>query len=317
MPAEPKPRLSVIHAEHVLDGCVGVVTGAGNGLGRAFALHLAGLGAKLVVNNRKRLVDDSGRGSAERVVDEITATGGTAVADFDDAGSPGVGERLVTAALDSFGRLDFVVANAAIDDPAMFHKSDWAALERVLRINVLGLADLARSASAHFREQGNGRMVLVASTAGLHGEPTVSSYAASKGAVLALGRTIAVEGARRGVLTNVVLPYATTPMTSRGMDPSYRDVLIPDAVAPVITALVDPRSTINGRVFVTANGALRAASSIEWDTVAVPTDGPLDPATLEALWETSRRGSAHEYPTAQDAFTDFAAETLRATETVR
>lgn len=293
-----------------LAGCVGIVTGAGNGLGRAFALHLAGLGARLVVNNRKRLVDDSGRGSAERVVDEIAAAGGQAVPEFTDAGADAVGDILVGAALEAFGRLDFVVANAAIDDPAMFHKSDRAALERVLRVNVLGLADLARSASAHFRPLGSGRIVLVASTAGLHGEPTVSAYAASKGAVIALGRTIAVEGERRGVLTNVLLPYATTPMTSAGMNQTYRDVMTPEAAAPVVAALVDPASTINGRVVVTANGALRVASSVEWGTVPLPAGPRLAPAVLEDLLATSRAGTPHEYAFAQQAFDDFAAETV-------
>ncbi len=296
-------------ADRPLSGRVGIVTGAGAGLGRAFALHLAELGADLVVNNRKRQVDAAGRGSAERIADEIIGAGGRAVAEFTDAGDPDVGDALVSAALNTFGRLDFVVANAAIDDPAMFHKSGRTALERVLRVNVLGLADLARAASVHLREQGAGRIVLVSSTAGLHGEPTVSAYAASKGAVLALGRTIAVEGARRGVLTNMVLPYATTPMTDQGMDSAYRETMSPDAVAPVVGALVDPASTINGAVIVTANGALRAASSIEWDTVTIPS-GPLDPDALQALLAASRAGTAHEYATAQDAFADFAAETV-------
>lgn len=294
-----------------LAGCVGIITGAGNGLGRAFAVHLAALGARLVVNNRRRLVDDSGRGSAERVADAIVAAGGQAVPEFTDAGADGVGDALVGAALDAFGRLDFVVANAAIDDPAMFHKSDRAALERVIRVNVLGLADLARAASAHLRPQGSGRIVLVASTAGLHGEPTVSAYAASKGAVIALGRTMAVEGERRGVLTNVVLPYATTPMTSAGMNQTYRDAMTPEAVAPVVAALVDPTATINGQVVVTANGALRAASSVEWGTVRIPGGPTLEPATLEHLLRTSRAGVPHEYAFAQQAFEDFAAETVR------
>lgn len=295
--------------EGPLAGRVGIVTGAGAGLGQSFARHLSALGADLVINNRKRAVDASGRGSADRMVDEITAAGGRAVAEFTDAGDVGVGDALVAAALDAFGRLDFVVANAAIDDPAVFHRSDRAALERVLRVNVLGLADLARTASVHLREQGSGRIVLVSSTAGLHGDPTVSAYAASKGAVLALGRTIAVEGARRGVLTNMVLPYATTPMTDHGMDTAYRDVMSPDAVAPVVAALVDPASTINGAVIVTANGALRVASSIEWDTVALPA-GPLSPDVLQELLHTSRAGTAHEYCTAHDAFADFAEETV-------
>jgi NAD(P)-dependent dehydrogenase (short-subunit alcohol dehydrogenase family) len=308
--SDNSPPIKETDAPRPLGGCVGIVTGAGNGLGRAFAVLLAELGADVVVNNRKRLVDEHGRGSADRVAEEITNAGGRAVVDYADAGSPGVGDQLLATALDSFGRLDFVVANAAVDDPAMFHKSDRAALERVLTVNVLGLADLARSASAHFRGQGAGRIVLVSSTAGLHGEPTVSAYAASKGAVLALGRTIAVEGARRGVLTNMVLPYATTPMTRAGMDPTYRDVMDPGDVAPVVAALVDPTSRINGRVIVTANGALRAASSVEWGTVALPSGSPLSPARLDELLQASRAGSAHEYPTAQLAFEEFAAETL-------
>ena len=294
-----------------LGGRVGIVTGAGNGLGRAFALLLAELGAALVVNNRKRVVDDQGRGSADRVVEEIGRARGRAVADHADAGAPGAGDQLVAAALDAFGRLDFVVANAAVDDPAMFHKSERSDLERVLAVNVLGLADLARSASVHFRAQGSGRIVLVSSTAGLHGEPTVSAYAASKGAVLALGRTIAVEGARRGVLTNMVLPYATTPMTRTGMNPNYREVMEPADVAPVVAALVDPASTLNGQVIVTANGALRAASSVEWGTVRLPSGSPLSPAALGELLQASRAGEVHEYPTAQLAFDSFAAETLR------
>jgi NAD(P)-dependent dehydrogenase (short-subunit alcohol dehydrogenase family) len=294
-----------------LAGRVGIVTGAGNGLGRAFALHLAALGAAVVVNNRKRQVDDLGRGSAERVADEIGAAGGRAVAECTDAADPEVGHALVAAALEAFGRLDFVVVNAAIDDPAMFHRSDRAALQRVLDVNVLGLADVARATSVHFREHGEGRIVLVASTAGLHGEPTVSAYAASKGAVIALGRTLAVEGERRGVLTNLVLPYATTPMTSGGMDDRFRDVCTPESVAPVIGALVDPGCTLNGQVIVTANGALRAASAVEWDTVRLP-DGPaLAPDVLAGLVASSRRGSPHEYAFAHDGFLDFAAETLR------
>jgi hypothetical protein len=93
------------------------------------------------------------------------------------------------------------------------------------------------------------------------------------------------------------------------MDFAYRETMSPGAVAPVVGALVDPASTINGAVIVTANGALRAASSIEWDTVMIPS-GPLDPDALQALLAASRAGTAHEYATAQDAFADFAAETV-------
>ena len=178
----------------------------------------------------------------------------------------------------------------------MFHKTNRSDFAAVLDVNVLGLMDLARAASVHLRAQGHGRIVLIASTAGLHGEPTVSAYAASKGAVLALGRTIAVEGAPRGVLTNMVLPYATTPMTEANMDPDYRDTMAADAVAPVVSALVHPDSTLNGQVVITANGSLRAASSIEWGTVPIPQDVPLSPEALASVAANQPRGHGTRVP---------------------
>ncbi|WP_433060130.1 SDR family NAD(P)-dependent oxidoreductase [Dactylosporangium sp. CS-033363] len=286
-----------------LDGLAGVVTGGGKGLGRAFALHLASLGAAVVVNNRNRAVDSAGS-----VVAEITAAGGRAVADYTDVTDPDAGDNLVTTALSAYGRLDFCVTSAAISGPAMFHKTTLDAFAAVQTVNVLGTAGVAAAAARHMRGAGGGRIVLVASTAGLHGEPTVSAYAASKGAVIALGRTIAVEGAPRGVYTNVLLPYATTQMTDAGMAEQFRDAMTAASVAPVVAALVDPAGTLNGEVIVAANGSLRATSSVEWGTVRVPST--LDAAGLTGLLDASRSGKPHEYRTAQDAFADFAEETL-------
>ncbi|WP_433219042.1 SDR family NAD(P)-dependent oxidoreductase [Dactylosporangium sp. CS-047395] len=286
-----------------LDGLAGIVTGGGKGLGRAFALHLASLGAAVVVNNRNREVDSAGS-----VVAEITAAGGRAVADYTDVTEPDAGDNLVKTALSVYGRLDFCVTSAAISGPAMFHKTTLDAFAAVQGVNVLGTAGVAAAAARHMRGAGGGRIVLVASTAGLHGEPTVAAYAASKGAVIALGRTIAVEGAPRGVYTNVLLPYATTQMTDAGMAERFRDAMTAASVAPVVAALVDPAGTLNGEVIVAANGSLRATSSVEWGTVQVPST--LDAAGLTGLLDASRSGKPHEYRTAQDAFADFAEETL-------
>jgi NAD(P)-dependent dehydrogenase (short-subunit alcohol dehydrogenase family) len=286
-----------------LTGRVGIITGAGKGLGRAFALHVASLGASIVVNNRNRDVDSAGK-----VVGLIEAVGGSAVADYSDVAAPRTGERLVDLALSTYGRLDFCVTNAAVSAPAMFHKTSVEDFAAVQAVNVLGTAGVAAAVSRHLRAAGGGRIVLVASTAGLHGEPTVAAYAASKGAVIALGRTIAEEGAPRGVFTNVLLPYATTQMTHAGMAAEFRDAMSSDAVAPMVAALVDPHGTLNGEVIVTANGSLRATSSIEWGTVRIPP--ALDPVALAGLVAESRAGKPHEYRTAQDAFADFAGETL-------
>ncbi|RAY12777.1 oxidoreductase [Actinomadura craniellae] len=291
-----------------LDGQVIVITGGGRGLGRAFALDLAARGARLVVNNRNRVVDDQGLGPADHVVAEIRAAGGEAVAEHGDVADPATADRLVQLALDTWGRLDGCVTSAAVSAPAMFHKATADGFAAVIRTNLLGSAQVAAACSAAMRERRHGRIVLVASTAGLHGEPTVSAYAASKGAIIALGRTIAVEGASRGVFTNVLLPYALTQMTDQGMDPRHRELMEPAAVAPVAAALCDPRSTLNGEVIVAAGGGLRIATSVEWGTVPLPAGGPLDPAELAALVERSRKGPAHEYVHAQDGFQDFAEE---------
>lgn len=289
-----------------LDGQVAIVTGGGKGLGRAFALHLAEQGAAIVVNNRNRVVDEDGRSAADYVVDEIVAAGGRAIADHGDVADPATADALVSAAIDTWGRLDICVTSAAISGPQMFHSTTADNFAHVMAINVTGTALVSAAAMKVMREAGHGRIIMIASTAGLHGEPTVSAYAASKGAVIALGRTAAAEGARRGVLTNVLLPYATTQMTEEGMDPRFAEAMRAELVAPVVGALADPRSTINGQVIVAAGSGMRVADSVEGGTVML-TDG-LTPDDLQSLIDKSRAGSTHTYEHALEAFKDFASE---------
>ncbi len=285
-----------------LAGRAGIVTGGGKGLGRAFALDLAAAGAHVVVNNRDR----TGEGAAQRVVEEIRAAGGTAVAETSDVTDPGAAQSILDTALNAFGRLDFLVTSAAVADPAMFHKSTPDRFDAVIAANLGGSAHIAMLCSKHMREAGSGRIVFVSSAAGLHGEPTASAYSASKGALIALGRAIAVEGERRNVLTNILLPYATTQMTAAGMPSDFQDSLPPEAVGPLVTALVDPESTLNGQVLVSAGGGLRVASAVEWGTVALP-GGSITPGELTDLIARSRKAEPREFPEAQAAFRDFAA----------
>src|SRR5271156_1840245 len=164
-----------------LAGRVAVVSGGGRGLGRSFCLALARQGARVVVNNRNSVVDDDGHGPADHVAAEITAAGGEAVAEYSDAADPGSGEAIVGTALERWGRLDICVANAAIGDVGMFHKQPVGQFDEVLEINLLGSIRLARAATAAMRPAGYGRIILVASTGGLHGDVGLSGYAASKG----------------------------------------------------------------------------------------------------------------------------------------
>ena len=283
-----------------LAGRFGIVTGGGKGLGRAFALSLAAAGAGVVVNNRNRQVDANGRGPADHVVTEIRNAGGDAVAQYSDVADPDAVSDIVDTAMTRYGRIDFLVNSAGISAPEMFHKTTAERFDTVTGINLGGTAHLASACAALMRPAGFGRIVLIASTAGLHGEPTASAYSASKGAVIALGRAVAVEGARRNVLTNVVLPYATTAMTDVGMHADYRELMTADAVAPLVTTLVDPLSTLNGQVIVAGGGAIR----VEWGSVALPAQ--LSPDTLALLIEASRKGPAQTFDNAEAAFLDFA-----------
>jgi NAD(P)-dependent dehydrogenase (short-subunit alcohol dehydrogenase family) len=290
-----------------LSGRVAVVSGGGRGLGRAFCLALARQGASVVVNNRNRMVDGDGLGPADHVVAEIVSSGGSAVADYSDAASPVAGDSMVEAALSRWGRLDICVANAGIGVGGMFHKQSASSFEEVLSINLLGSIRLARAAMAVMRPAGYGRIILVASTGGLHGDIGLSAYAASKGGLLAFGRSLAAEGAGKGVLTNMLLPYAVTQMTAAGISSDdLRRRMTADAVVPVLTALAAPECTLNGEYIVTGGGLLRRASAVEWETVALPGGSSLSAAQLAALVAESGRGKPREFGVSADAFTDLA-----------
>jgi NAD(P)-dependent dehydrogenase (short-subunit alcohol dehydrogenase family) len=257
-----------------------------------------------VVNNRNRVTDADGRGPADHVAAEIVAGGGEAVAEDSDAADP-AGERIVAAAVERWGRLDICVANAAIGTAGMFHKQGAAEFDRAVDVNLLGSARLARAAMAVMRPAGFGRIILVASAGGLHGDVGLSAYAASKGGMLALGRTLAAEGEARGVLTNVLLPYALTQMTEGATPPTVGRRMDPDLVAPVLTALASPECRLSGEYVITGGGRLRRASVVEWDTVFVPNGSDLHPDQLQALLAASGSGKPHEYRVAVDAFNDL------------
>jgi len=291
-----------------LAGRVAVVSGGGRGLGRSFCLALARQGARVVVNNRNRVVDGDGLGPADHVAAEIIAAGGEAVADYSDTAAADSGEAMVTAALGRWGRLDICVANAAIGVGGMFHRQSAEQFGEVLEINLNGSIRLARAAMTVMRQANYGRIILVSSTGGLHGDIGLSAYAASKGGLLAFGRSLAAEGAGRGVLTNMLLPYALTQMTDDGMPWQVKAQMDPAAVAPVLTALASERCRLNGEYIVTGGGRLRRASVVEWGTVELPGDPDLSPEELAGLLVRSRQGEPREFRVSVDAFAELMAD---------
>jgi NAD(P)-dependent dehydrogenase (short-subunit alcohol dehydrogenase family) len=241
---------------HVLAGRVAIVTGAGRGLGRAYARALAAAGAHVLVNDVGCDVDGSGAAPevASAVVDEIRAAGGTAAASAERVGTAAAGEAIIRAAIDRFGRLDAIVNNAGISVSrpfAEFPPDDW---ERVLRVHLDGTFACARAAFAAMRAAGHGDSIVnVTSGAGLdQAYPGTAAYAAAKGGVVSLTRVIAAEGAPYGITCNAVAPLARTRMSAAFLADDADDAadLAPEALAPLLVHLASPASAgVNGEVF--------------------------------------------------------------------
>jgi len=286
---------------------VAIVTGAGTGLGRAYALRLAADGMRVLVNNRRREVDATGRGSADRVVEEIVTAGGLAAANYEDVCAEGAGERIVAQALETWGRVDALVNNAGVDQRAAFHKIDLEAFRRIFDVNFFGTLQVTHAAWPHMRSAGHGRVLVSTSSAGLHGLHGLSAYAASKAALIGLARTLAAEGASRDLFCNAIAPYAATRMTEAHItDEAQRAAMSPEHVAPLVSALLSERSRINGQVIVVGRGWARRAATVEADTLVYCGAGSPDDASTQRLSEPMRvAGVCREFRDGKESYEDF------------
>jgi NAD(P)-dependent dehydrogenase (short-subunit alcohol dehydrogenase family) len=203
------------------EGRAVIVTGAGGGLGRSYALELARRGAQVLVNDLGGALDGSGASSkpADHVVDEIHAIGGIAAASYDSVASPAGGRRIVEACLDAYGRLDAVVNNAGNLRYAFFDELDDESVEALVGTHLLGAFHVSRPAFRAMKAAGYGRFVFTSSAAGLFGNAQQAHYAAAKAGVLGLMNAVAIEGEAHGIAANCILPVAHTRM-SEGTDPS-------------------------------------------------------------------------------------------------
>ncbi len=220
------------------DDRVAVITGAGGGLGRTYALEFARRGAKVVVNDLGGAADGSGAGTsmADQVVKEIAEAGGTAVSNYDSVATPEGGEAIIATALDNFGQVDVVVNNAGILRDRSFAKLSPAELEIVLDVHLKGAFFVSQPAFRVMKERSYGRFVHTASAAGIFGNFGQTNYGAAKMGLVGLSNVLAVEGAKNNIKSNVIAPIARTRLTEDLLGPMAEHVT-PECVTPLTVYL--------------------------------------------------------------------------------
>lgn len=263
-----------------------VVTGAGGGLGREYALTLAREGASVVVNDLGGDRDGTGAGSAmaDHVVAEIKEAGGRAVANYDSVADEEGAANIIKTALDEFGKVDGVVSNAGILRDGTFHKMASENFNAVLQVHLYGGYNVIRAAWPHFREQSFGRVVVATSTSGLFGNFGQANYGAAKLGLVGLINTLAIEGAKYNIKTNALAPVAATRMTEDILPPEVLAKLKPEYVAPVVGYLCTEEVADTGSVFIVGGGRVQRTALFE--NPGANFENPPSVDEVAAQWET-------------------------------
>lgn len=265
------------------DDRVVIITGAGNGLGRSHALAFGDRGARVVVNDIGVNEAQVGiiKSVAEGVAEEIRQAGGTAIANADPVQD---GHRVVEQAMDAFGRVDVVVNNAGILRDAAFHKMADDQWHAIMDTHLLGTYCVTRAAWKHMRHAGYGRVVMTSSAAGLYGNFGQANYAAAKLGMIGLGKTLAIEGAARGILVNTIAPVAASQLTAGVIAPPVLERLQPEFVSPLVLRLCHESHTETGAIFEVGGGWI---SAVRWEQSAgVSLDAAsLTPEAIVERWD--------------------------------
>ena len=266
------------------DDRVVVVTGAGNGLGRSHAIEFARRGARVVVNDLggSAFGEGASKSAADEVVEEINASGGEAVANYD---SVTYGDRIIECALDNFGRIDVLVNNAGILRDKSFHnmaEEDW---DLVYNVHVKGAFKITHAAWPHLREQEYGRLIFTASAAGIYGNFGQANYAMAKLGLHGLCQTLAIEGAKRNVVANTIAPIAGSRLTATIMPPQILEQLKPEFVTPLVLKLCHEDHRDSGGLYEVGAGWIGA---LRWERTrgkGFPVTRTLTPEQITDAWD--------------------------------
>ena len=284
------------------DNRVVVVTGAGAGLGRSHALEFARRGAKVVVNDLGggSHGDGAGQQAADQVVEEIIAAGGEAVPSYHSVEQ---GEAIIQVALDNFDRVDVLINNAGILRDSSLIKmtdEDW---DLIYRVHALGTYKVTKAAWPVMLEQGYGRIVNTTSAAGIYGNFGQANYAFAKRGLIGFTNTLALEGARKGVLANAIAPIAGSRLTETILPKAVTDALKPEFVTPLVVRLCTEQNQENGSLFEVGAGWV---AKLRWErsqgTFFDP-DTQLTAEAIDAAWDTIGDFTVAQHPTTiQDTF---------------
>ncbi|KAK8210193.1 bifunctional hydroxyacyl-CoA dehydrogenase/enoyl-CoA hydratase fox2 [Zalaria obscura] len=290
------------------DGQTVVVTGAGGGLGKAYAVFFGERGANVVVNDLGGSFKGEGQSTKARdvVVSEIINAGGKAVANYDSVED---GDKIIETAIKSFGRVDVLINNAGILRDISFKNmkdDDW---DLIMKVHVKGAYKCTRAAWPHFRKQKYGRVINTASAAGLFGSFGQCNYSAAKLAQVGFTETLAKEGLKYNILCNVIAPIAASRMTQTVMPPDVLENLKPDWVVPLVAVLVHPSNdTETGSIFEVGAGHM---AKLRWERAKgalLRTDDSLTPGAILKKWNDVNDFSKPSYPTGTANFMELLEE---------
>jgi len=253
------------------DDRVAVITGAGRGLGRSYALLLAARGAKVVVNDLGSSLQGQGvdANPAADVVREIEKAGGEAVASTASVATAEGGQAIIETALERYGRVDIVIHNAGNVRRGSLKELSYEDFDAVLDVHLRGAFHVVRPAFPHMCKAGYGRVVLTSSIGGLYGNHLVANYSAAKAGLVGLSHVVALEGAAEGVKSNVIVPAAVTRM-AEGLDTSQYPPMDPELVAPIVGYLSHDSCAVSGELYISIAGRIARAYVAETQGVYRP-----------------------------------------------
>ncbi len=270
------------------DDRVAIVTGAGAGLGREHAKLLASRGAKVVVNDPGGAVDGRGTASAvaDQVVAEIKQAGGEAVASYGSVADEKEAAGIIQTAMDTWGRLDILVANAGVLRDKAFNNMEMEDFEFVMKVHLMGTVYTTKAAWPIFRDRKYGRVVVTTSGSGTVGNFGQSNYGAAKMAINGFINCLRFEGAKYNIMLNAISPSAKTRMTENSIPPALLEYMRPELVSPAVAYLASEECKVSGEIIAATAGTYARVQYFMTEGVAFDPDQPV---TIEMIQENFER----------------------------